>query len=247
MIKIEKDLENIPDSLLNENTLEKRDLCIKNGEYNKKFNQRFKQRDTKELLKEIYNDKCAFCEQKIVKCIDGTMQDCSSTIEHYRPKSIYYWLAFSWDNLLWCCHRCNEKKADKFEIEGQEIQYDESFQNNVHSSATIYKDEYPKMIHPELEDVRLLLNFERDGTLTSNNERVKYTIQTCELDREDLKEKRKKIFDKFIKEINAKKIQDESIGDILISLFNDVKEEKEEFIAFRYWILKNHKSLIGEN
>ena len=250
MIKVKKNLEKIPNSLFDKKTTTRRNSCVRDKKYhqNKKFNQRYKQKDIKELLTQIYNQKCAFCEQKIIECRDNNLQDCSSTIEHYRPKSIYYWLSFSWDNLLWCCHRCNQSKGNSFEIDNIKVKYDNSFDKNIHSTARTYNNiENPKIIHPELESVLPLLSFGGDGTLISSNERVEYTIKTCGLNRSDLNEKRKKIIDDFIKKINAKIVKDEPIQNILKELFIDIKNKKEEFIALRFWILKNYKSLIEEN
>lgn len=52
--------------------------------------------------------KCAYCEAdtKIVSYGD---------VEHYRPKSIYWWLAYCYDNYLVSCAICNQvHKKDKF-------------------------------------------------------------------------------------------------------------------------------------
>lgn len=38
-------------------------------------------------------------------------------VEHYRPCSLYWWLAWDWSNLLFACSRCNRKhKHDAFEL-----------------------------------------------------------------------------------------------------------------------------------
>src|SRR5690606_33652023 len=63
-------------------------------------NDRYKLDDVKAALKSIYHNKCAFCEQRVEM----------THVEHYRPKAIYYWLAYSWDNLLIACHHCNANK-----------------------------------------------------------------------------------------------------------------------------------------
>ena len=55
-------------------------------------------------LSELYKSKCCYCETNI----SGT------EIEHYRPKNDYYWLVYSWDNLLAVCSQCNRKKGKKF-------------------------------------------------------------------------------------------------------------------------------------
>ena len=57
--------------------------------------------------------KCCFCEGKFAAYAAGD-------VEHYRPKGAvrqddsspllrpgYYWLAYSWENLYWCCQVCN--------------------------------------------------------------------------------------------------------------------------------------------
>jgi hypothetical protein len=38
-------------------------------------------------------------------------------VEHYRPKSIYWWLAYTYDNYLFACQICNQTyKSDNFPI-----------------------------------------------------------------------------------------------------------------------------------
>jgi hypothetical protein len=62
-----------------------------------------------QLLAETHN-KCAYCETpaKVVAYGD---------VEHFRPKSKYWWLAYSYENYLVSCTLCNQKyKKDYFEI-----------------------------------------------------------------------------------------------------------------------------------
>ena len=247
MIKIEKDLENTPNSLLDNKTITRRNTCIRDKKYhqNKKFHQRYKQSDIKEKLKNIYSDKCAFCEQEIKECKDNNLEECSSTVEHYRPKSKYYWLAYSWDNLLWCCHRCNQNKDNSFDIENSLGTFDKTtFLKKIHNTSQIYnRIEKPLMVHPEFDDVVNKLEF-NNGVITSEDIRVKYTIETCGLDRDDLNEKRQTIIEDFIENIIDKKLKNESIQDALHELIRDLNKREKEFIALRYWILKNYKSLM---
>ena len=236
MIRVYKDLEDVPSSL---NRVEE---DKRTNPYNKKNAKFFKQKDTKEALNKIYKGKCAFCEQKL--SIGGDRTD-TRTIEHYRPKSKYYWLAFSWDNLLLCCRGCNKNKVDKFEILGKEVIYDDFFKDRVHSSAVEYQNsEKPKIIHPELESVVAQLMFNSKGRVETNDIRVQYTIDTCYLNRPDLIEKRKTVINDFFKRIRDRKLSKKPIDDIIMSLVEDIKQREKEFIAFRYWILKNYKSLI---
>lgn len=90
-------------------THERRKELILKNEYieENKYNSRYKQDDVKKALQTQYKNKCAFCEQYSERW----------DVEHYRPKTIYYWLAYSWDNLLYACPTCNQdyKKA-KFDL-----------------------------------------------------------------------------------------------------------------------------------
>ncbi|MEX1368495.1 MAG: HNH endonuclease [Nannocystaceae bacterium] len=54
--------------------------------------------------------KCCYCEklEEQAKYRD---------VEHYRPKSRYWWLAWTWDNLLFSCFECNrEHKQEQFPL-----------------------------------------------------------------------------------------------------------------------------------
>jgi uncharacterized protein (TIGR02646 family) len=52
--------------------------------------------------------KCAYCEADTKIVAHGD-------VEHYRPKSIYWWLAYCYDNYLVSCAICNQvHKKDKF-------------------------------------------------------------------------------------------------------------------------------------
>lgn len=64
-----------------------------------------------QLKKESFG-KCAYCEANTEVVAHGD-------VEHYRPKSIYWWLAYTYDNYLYVCQICNQKyKSDNFPIGG---------------------------------------------------------------------------------------------------------------------------------
>jgi len=72
------------------------------------------------VLRRMFFDKCAYCETKIA----------AGDVEHFRPKSAavrddgtrledgYWWLAAKWDNLLYSCVNCNQRR--KVERVGEE-------------------------------------------------------------------------------------------------------------------------------
>lgn len=56
------------------------------------------------------HQKCAYCEAPTTLVAYGD-------VEHYRPKSKYWWLAYCYDNYLASCTLCNQKyKKAKFEV-----------------------------------------------------------------------------------------------------------------------------------
>ncbi|MDE0089274.1 MAG: hypothetical protein OXU23_26410 [Candidatus Poribacteria bacterium] len=68
----------------------------------------------KQLLVET-GGKCAYCEAKISAVAFGD-------VEHYRPKSSYWWLAYCYDNYLASCQLCNQRfKKDAFPIQNRRM------------------------------------------------------------------------------------------------------------------------------
>jgi hypothetical protein len=59
--------------------------------------------------------KCAYCESPTAVVAYGD-------VEHFRPKDIYWWLAFTYDNYTFSCQICNQtfKKA-KFPVSGKRL------------------------------------------------------------------------------------------------------------------------------
>lgn len=77
-----------------------------------------------QLRKESY-EKCAYCEVPYSTVAYGD-------VEHYRPKSIYWWLAYNYDNYLVSCQICNQTfKSDNFPIKNTSI-----IEPNILSSTT---------------------------------------------------------------------------------------------------------------
>ena len=67
-----------------------------------------------QLKKEVHN-KCAYCEADTAVVAHGD-------VEHFRPKGIYWWLVYCYDNYLYCCQVCNQVyKSDNFPIRGARL------------------------------------------------------------------------------------------------------------------------------
>lgn len=230
MRKINKDLGNIPPSLDSDLTKQrwKELIAVTNYIDEGVYNSRYKTADIKSLLEAIYDNKCAFCEQQIEQF----------HVEHFRPKLVYYWLAYSWDNLLLCCASCNSFKGTKFEIEGTKAEIDTIDISEIHVLAEKYNElEQNKLINPEQEDISHLLDFEKNGKVFSKDNRVQYTIDTCQVSRIKVSHFRKQIYQDFEKKVMSKLMSGEKLDGFVEDFTKDC--ETKDFPTFRKYMLKH--------
>lgn len=110
----------------------------------------------------------------------------------------------------------------------------------------------PKLINPEkvTEDELNAFIFRQDGSVSSTNERVDYTIRTCDLDRENLRNMRKKIFDDLKRSIKYIEYEDalkswskgEKQGAYKLALHEfreNANDPSSFFTLFRKYVIKN--------
>ncbi len=102
----------------------------------------------KHVLQERQHFKCCYCEQIQIPI--------HNDVEHYRPWSRYWWLAWSWDNLMFACRACNQRggKLDAFPL-------------GPGSTPLSFGEQPPGGEHPELvdpcaDDPREHIRFVRD-------------------------------------------------------------------------------------
>src|SRR5262249_28240484 len=78
--------------------------------------------ESRELLKEAFGGKCAYCESDVTVTGDGV-------VDHFRPKRVaidldgatfpgYWWLTYAWENLYLACAHCNRNKGSRFPVAG---------------------------------------------------------------------------------------------------------------------------------
>lgn len=220
-----KDENSCPQELIDCNENLKSDY-LKNKINHKIDDNCYGHRAVRKKLKEIYNRKCAYCDSEV----GGTLYP---HIEHYRPKSIYYWLAYEWDNLLFSCQVCNVSKGKKFPREENiKVFYDMDLSS-----------EEPLILNPEKDDLREFYEFDINGKIYAkgDNSKAKKTIEICKLYRDDLIEDRKDKINDVI-QILTLLIKDETKEDEIKSkfeiLFESMRDSKSEFsIMFNYFLL----------
>ncbi len=150
----------------------------------------YNDKSVKPILKQAQNNKCCYCEK------DQEHED--GAVEHYRPKKGfqikkgdklirpgYYWLGYDWSNLFFVCTHCNRKKSTIFPLK------DEKKRALYHKKSI--KNEAPYLLDPcGVKNPREHIIF-KSQLIEGTSEYGKYTIEICDLDRDDLNNKRLKV------------------------------------------------------
>lgn len=149
-------------------------------------------RALKDELANLSHDKCWYCEIK--------QERSDNAVDHFRPKALYRWLAFSLDNFRYTCTFCNSRrrdlttgltggKGDQFPLE----------QGCVRAAAPGEEGaERPLLLNPCSAADPMLLDFNDDGRPTARYPdhplrriRAETSIRLYHLDHSDLVEHRR--------------------------------------------------------
>ena len=98
-------------------------------------------RPAKGHLKRETHGKCAFCES-------ATSTVAYGDVEHFRPKSIYWWLAYCYDNLSYTCQLCNQRyKRAKFRVARDDRRW--RGPRNPAPSDELARKDYARLMTPD--------------------------------------------------------------------------------------------------
>ena len=149
-------------------------------------------REFKDPLADLSHDKCWYCEVK--------QERSDNAVDHFRPKSIYPWLAFEKGNLRYSCTYCNSLRKNP-ETGGTEGKGDSFPLFNEAQRATAPGQEAhedPVLLDPCRTQDPGLLDFYADGRPCPRypnhhmrKRRAETSIKTYHLDHPDLIEKRR--------------------------------------------------------
>ncbi|MCF7697982.1 retron system putative HNH endonuclease [Loktanella sp. M215] len=144
----------------------------------------FHREDVHSQIANEFDHKCAFCE-----CHLGN----EGGVDHFRPKSLYPWLSYEWENLFYVCRNCNNKKSNLFPLKGKHA----PFLATLEDARAIEK---PLLIDPTFEYPGQHLTFLSSGLITprSNSQKGLATINTLQLNRESWVLDRQKFCEKSL-------------------------------------------------
>lgn len=159
----------------------------------------------------------ALCEAQYFKCCycEIGIQKSNNDVEHFRPKASacrapgcadshgYWWLAYTWENLLYSCANCNRvAKNDKFPLATGSMA--------LQPENSPPSDEKPLLIDPGgavnpvehiiFSEFSLFAGGPKNWYATPRNGSIRglYTIEVCGLNRQDLLEVRNLYFKNYI-------------------------------------------------
>ncbi len=165
-------------------------------------------KDLKPDLEKLSNKKCWYCEARQIRS--------DMHVDHFRPKAEvdgvdhpgYWWLAFDWKNYRLSCTFCNSPRKDPIRgcTEGKGSQFplrDE--QRRCRAAGTPTDDEQPLLLDPVVNSDPSSLMFQDDGQAISRysaaeapwpNERAETSIRIYNLNHNDLKEERRRLYER---------------------------------------------------
>lgn len=251
MIHTDKDCDKPPDHLETANCRKKAELAL--AEKNRhNFSSYFYANAAHVLpeLERIYHGKCAYCESR-------TRHVATLQVEHYRPcrkvaeddeHEGYYWLGYEWSNLLLACPKCNGRsgKGNKFPIKGKRVYLPPTDsdgildRNRCHPKRPPLCDEKPLLLNPETDEPALHFVFDKHCKIIGITDRGKATIRICRLDRELLNRERRKVVDRFIREINlillgftgSPEMPESTFKAMLRKVFRDIEDRQKPCHAY---------------
>lgn len=138
-----------------------------------RFFDRYRQKDVRDSLRQMYDDRCCYCEETInIVAFEH--------IEHRKPKARFPADTFEWDNLHLACPKCNGAKVDKW---------------NVRAPILDAVVDHPIETHLGYKESRLgLLRW-------PESDRGETTIEHADLDRPGLRQVRVEIYMETLKTI----------------------------------------------
>jgi len=177
------------------------------GKRNFKFQDSIYQHHTvKRVLKHIQNNKCCYCERPIRKYFRD--------VEHYRPKSTYYWLTYDWTNLLLACPICNRQhKRDQFPLANPDMKA-----VSHHDDIEL---EEPLLINPAEDNPEEFLMFRKEVIFSVNrNIRGTKTIEALGLDKNNVEDERREIYNELRNKFILAKANPEDYPDFADLIMN---------------------------
>jgi uncharacterized protein (TIGR02646 family) len=111
----------------------------------------------KDDLRALSHEKCWYCETTNVRA--------DNAVDHFRPKSRYWWLAFEWTNYRFICTFCNSKRKTARTAGGKGDEFPLADEAMRGSREQGLDREVPMLLDPTSDVDPGLLWFQEDGNV----------------------------------------------------------------------------------
>lgn len=203
----------------------------------------YKDSRIKVSLVKAFHGKCAFCDSSLRHISYGD-------IEHFRPKSKYWWLASEWKNLLLACPRCNTSKRDKFPL----LKNCPQTTYKTHRTFDeVEKEErsYRELLNPYLDDPEQGLVYVDNAEPVIKlvlDEKVNKSVTVFDLNRIELVQERFKVMKLVLDQKNRTKLalkQFNVIADAPMPLQQKVRDQLFDELQKLLSYLKPNQQYLG--
>lgn len=178
-------------------------------------------RALKDSLADLSFDKCWYCEMPQIRS--------DQAVDHFRPKSLYRWLAFTPSNLRYSCTFCNSRRTDvqTGAVGGKGDQFPLAAGSVRATRAGEERGEQPLLLNPCAADDPMLLDFNDDGRPVARytnhavrSLRATTSIRLYHLDHSDLVEQRRILAIELNEKIDAANLLYDRVDDGDIGIKN---------------------------
>lgn len=183
---------------------------------------RYDSDDVKDLLAKDHYDKCYICERQRITDFQ---------IEHLHSQEHYPNERYNWENLFFACSYCNGRKSSSFD-----------------SIANPTKEAIEEKIVQNLNYNKA--DFDTNDTSEAIQQTIKLLNRIFNGENRMRNFKEERFFEEFLSKMNN---FEKAINDYLSTPTPETKQVikellsiKEEFLGFKYWIIKNNPTLLAD-
>lgn len=183
---------------------------------------RYDSDDVKDLLAKDHYDKCYICERQ---------RTTDFQIEHLHSQEHYPNERYNWENLFFACSYCNGRKSSFFD--GIANPTKEAIEEKIVQNLNYNK-----------------ADFDTNDTSEAIQQTIKLLNRIFNGKNAIRRVKEERFFEEFLSKMNN---FEKAINDYLSAPTPETKQVikellsiKEEFLGFKYWIIKNNPTLLAE-
>ena len=178
--------------------------------------------DVKALLAKDHYDKCYICERQLTTDFQ---------VEHLHSQVHYPNEKYNWENLFFVCSYCNGKKLANFD-------------GIVNPTKEAIEEKIVQTLNYDKAD------FATDDTSVAIQQTIVLLNRIFNGKNAIRKVKEERFFEKFLSKMNK---FEKAVNDYLSAPTSETKEVvrellsiEQEFLGFKYWIIKNNPTLFRE-